>query len=94
MLCIPCDITKAEQVQNVVKKTLDKMGHVDVLVNSAGINADGLLLRASEEEMVNLVNTNLVGSMLTCKSVLRSMMQKKQGSIINIGESYPFIIMI
>jgi 3-oxoacyl-[acyl-carrier protein] reductase len=55
------------------------------LVNAAGISKDGLLLRLKDAELDELLLTNLVGPMHMCKAVARGMMQRRQGSIINIG---------
>lgn len=51
----------------------------------AGINIDGLLLRASSDDINSLISTNLVGSILTSKVAVRCFLQRKSGCIINIG---------
>ncbi|KAK8819139.1 hypothetical protein WA538_001715, partial [Blastocystis sp. DL] len=62
-----------------------EIGSPTSLVNVAGINKDGLLLRYKESDMESLLRTNLVGSMLLSRSVLPYMMKSKRGSIVSIG---------
>ncbi|KAF3834563.1 hypothetical protein F7725_027121 [Dissostichus mawsoni] len=60
-------------------------GSVSYLVNAAGINRDSLLLRTPPHHMVSMLHTNLLGSMLTCRAALRSMLRPPGGAIVNIG---------
>lgn len=55
------------------------------LVNAAGISKDSLLLRLKDAELDELLLTNLVGPVHMCKAVAKRMMQRRQGSIVNIG---------
>ncbi|XP_064227092.1 3-oxoacyl-[acyl-carrier-protein] reductase isoform X2 [Aotus nancymaae] len=61
------------------------LGRVNFLVNAAGINRDSLLVRTKTEDMVSQLHTNLLGSMLTCKAAVRTMIQQQGGSIVNVG---------
>ncbi|KAF5892272.1 carbonyl reductase family member 4, partial [Clarias magur] len=79
-----CDISKEHEVQKAFDTISKTCGPVGYLVNAAGINRDGLLLRCKTEDMVSVLNTNLLGSMLTCRAVLRSMLTNG-GAIVNIG---------
>ncbi|KAM9435334.1 carbonyl reductase family member 4 isoform 1-T2 [Clarias gariepinus] len=79
-----CDISKEHEVQKAFDTISKTGGPVGYLVNAAGINRDGLLLRCKTEDMVSVLHTNLLGSMLTCKAVLRSMLTNG-GAIVNIG---------
>lgn len=54
--------------------------HVDIVVNAAGVNRDGLLLRAKPEEMQEVVSTNLLGTMHVCQAALKGMLRARQGS--------------
>lgn len=82
---IKADVTNADEVQTLIQNVLDSAGHIDILVNNAGITKDGLLMRMSESDWDDVLNTNLKGVFLCSKAVLRSMMSKRQGRIINIG---------
>ncbi|XP_059230185.1 3-oxoacyl-[acyl-carrier-protein] reductase isoform X4 [Mustela nigripes] len=61
------------------------LGRVNFLVNAAGINRDSLLVRTKTEDMISQLHTNLLGSMLTCKVALKTMIQQQRGSIVNVG---------
>ena len=56
-----------------------------ILVNAAGVSADGLLARARPDDMARLVNVNLLGAMHASQAALRSMLRERSGVIINIG---------
>uniref|UniRef100_A0A8C7LSP7 3-ketoacyl-[acyl-carrier-protein] reductase beta subunit n=1 Tax=Oncorhynchus mykiss TaxID=8022 RepID=A0A8C7LSP7_ONCMY len=84
-MAFSCDVSKGEEVQNIFETIQKTCGNVSYLVNAAGINRDGLLLRTRPEDMVALLHTNLLGSMLTCKAALRSMLHTQGGAIVNIG---------
>jgi len=60
-------------------------GKIDVLVNNAGITKDNLLLRMTESDWDDVIDTNLKGTYLAIKAVLKTMMSQKYGRIINIG---------
>ena len=59
--------------------------HLDVLVNNAGITRDGLLLRMSEADFEQVLNTNLKGAFLCLQAAVRPMMKQRSGRIINIS---------
>ncbi|KAG7488837.1 hypothetical protein MATL_G00038650 [Megalops atlanticus] len=80
-----CDVSKEQEVQAVFAEIQKTCGNISYLVNAAGINRDGLLLRSRQEDMVSLLHTNLLGTMLTCRASLRSMLHCQGGAIINIG---------
>ena len=84
-LILKADVTKAEEVENVVKTAIDTFGKIDVLVNNAGITRDNLLMRMSEEEFDKVIETNLKGTFIVTKAVTKYMMKKRSGSIINLS---------
>ena len=63
----------------------EKHGSVDVLVNNAGITRDNLMMRMKDDEWNDIIETNLTSVFKISKAVLRAMMKKRQGRIINIG---------
>lgn len=79
------DVTALEDVQNFVKKTLDNFDELDILVNNAGITRDNLAMRMSEEEWDMVLDVNLKGAFNCIKAVIRPMMKKKSGSIVNMA---------
>ena len=85
VLGLSCDVTREDEVNKTVQQAHQRMGKIDVLVNAAGINTDLLLVKAKHDDITKQLNTNLVGTMLTCKAVIRHMMKQRKGCIINIG---------
>lgn len=79
------DISDEKSVQDMVKQSVDHFGHLDIVVNNAGITRDGLLMRMKETDWDAVLNTNLKGVFLVTKAALRPMMRQKQGRIINIA---------
>jgi 3-oxoacyl-[acyl-carrier protein] reductase len=63
----------------------EKHGTVDILVNNAGITRDNLLMRMKDDEWQSIMDTNLTSIFKMSKAVLRGMMKKRKGRIINIG---------
>ncbi|KAF7649462.1 hypothetical protein LDENG_00141110 [Lucifuga dentata] len=84
-LAFSCDISKEQEVQETFEAIQRTCGNISYLVNSAGINKDGLLLRTKPEDMMALLHTNLLGAMLTCRAALRSMLHAQGAAIVNIG---------
>ncbi|XP_019296584.1 3-oxoacyl-[acyl-carrier-protein] reductase isoform X4 [Panthera pardus] len=84
-LAFSCDVAKECDVQNTFEKMEKNLGRVNFLVNAAGINRDSLLVRTKTEDMISQLHTNLLGSMLTCKAALKTMIQQQRGSIVNVG---------
>ena len=74
-----------EDCDRIVQEALDAFGQVDVLVNSAGITRDNLLLRMSEEDFDQVIAVNLQGTFRMMKAVARPMMRKRYGRIINLS---------
>lgn len=81
----PVDVSKTTEVDEVIKKIIEKHGKVDILVNNAGITADQLLMKMPEEDWDRVIDINLKSCYNTCKAVIRPMMKAKKGRIINIS---------
>jgi 3-oxoacyl-[acyl-carrier protein] reductase len=79
------DVANSQQVDQAFKQVLSQFGRVDILVNNAGITRDNLLMRIKEEDWDQVIDTNLKGVYLCCKSVIRPMMKQRSGRIINIS---------
>ena len=84
-LLVKADVSKAEDVNNMVEEAIAEFGKIDVLVNNAGITRDTLLMRMSEEDFDKVIEINLKGTYLVTKAVTKYMMKKRQGSIINLA---------
>ena len=84
-LVLKADVSKTEDVENLVSKAISEFGKIDVLVNNAGITRDNLLIRMPEEDFDKVLETNLKGTFLVTKAVTKYMMKKRYGSIINLS---------
>ncbi|XP_008335841.1 carbonyl reductase family member 4 isoform X2 [Cynoglossus semilaevis] len=80
-----CDVSKPQEVQETFDSIHKSCGGISYLVNAAGINRDALLLRTKPEDMEALLHTNVMGTMLTCRAALRSMLHVQGGAIVNLG---------
>lgn len=76
------DFNSAQELADAV---VAEMGTIDVLVNNAGITKDNLLMRMSEEQWDEVINTNLKSAFNLTKAVLKPMLKAKKGSIINMS---------
>ena len=79
------DASKMEDAENLVKEVLEEYGGIDIVVNNAGITDDTLLMRMSEDQWDSVMNVNLKSCFNLTKSVLRTMLKARSGSIINIS---------
>ncbi len=79
------DVGSSAAVSALIGTTCSELGGIHILVNNAGISADQLTVRLSEEEWDRVLDTDLKGAFLTTKEVLRPMMRQRWGRIINIA---------
>jgi len=79
------NVTDADSVAILLKEVGDEFGAPAILVNNAGITKDNLLMRMSDEEWFDVINTNLSAVYRLSKGVLRGMMKARWGRIINIS---------
>jgi len=73
------------QAQELIDAVVAQFGRIDVLVNNAGITRDGLLMRMSEQDWDDVMNTNLKSVFNTVKAVQKHMLKQRSGSIINLS---------
>lgn len=79
------DVSDSGQVKEKCAEILKKYGAVDILVNNAGITRDNLLMRMSDEEWNAVISTNLSSCFYLSRNLVRAMMSKRWGRIINIS---------
>lgn len=79
------DVSCLEQVSTMVDDAYSEFGKIDVLVNNAGINKDGLLLRMTENHWDKVIDTNLKGIFNSSKACVKYMVKQKKGKIVNIS---------
>lgn len=84
-LAIKANISKAEEVKEMMEKIDKAFDVVDILVNNAGITRDNLFVRMKEEEWDQVMEVNLKGMFLCTKAVVRKMIKQKYGKIINLA---------
>jgi len=79
------DVTDQESVNNAVNEVLNRYGHIDIVVNNAGIVRDQLLMRMKTEDWDKVLATNLTAAFRCSQAVLRPMLKRRYGRIINIS---------
>jgi 3-oxoacyl-[acyl-carrier protein] reductase len=79
-----CDISNNDDFKSIILNIVKEYGSIDILVNNAGITKDNLLMRMSDDQWDDVLNINLKGSFTCIRSVIKHMMKKKFGRIINI----------
>ena len=82
---LPCNLSDPAEVEALPKRAIEAMGGVDILVNNAGITRDNLFMRMSDDEWDSVIAVNLTAAMRLCRGVLRGMMKKRWGRIVNIS---------
>ena len=84
-LFIECDISSAKSVKNLVAKTLEAFGTIDILINNAGILYQKPISETSDEEWDAVINTNLKGPFLLTREVLPIFEKQGKGKIVNMA---------
>ncbi len=84
-IAVKCDVSKKEEVDNLFRKTIEKFGRVDVLVNNAGICEFKPFIDLTEEEWDRTLNINLKGYFLCSQAAAKEMAKQKSGVIVNIA---------
>jgi 3-oxoacyl-[acyl-carrier protein] reductase len=79
------NVSDKSSVEGAIQQLLAKWGQIDILVNNAGITRDGLLMKMSEDDWDQVIDTNLKSVYNTCQTLVRPMLKAKSGKIINIS---------
>ena len=80
-----CNVSDYEACQNMIQSIIEEYGRIDILINNAGITRDGLLMKMSEADFDQVIDTNLKGAFNTTRFVTRQMLRHKSGRIINMA---------
>ncbi len=80
-----CDVGNADDIGQLAQTIQNTHGHLDVLVNNAGITRDGLFIRMSLDDFDSVMAVNLRGAFLTSQAFARGMVKARGGRIVNIG---------
>lgn len=85
-LVVKCDVRSSSEVENMVQKTLEKFGKINILVNNAGVSTMALVVDMTEEEWDFNLDVNAKGAFLCSRAVARQMIKQGEGDkIINLG---------
>ena len=77
-------LNEHNKIEEFIENVHSKLDGIDVLINNAGINLDNLSIRLTEENWKKVIDINLTSTFLMCKHVIKKMLKKKYGKIINI----------
>ncbi len=81
---ITCDLSKSDQVEELIPATLDTLGSIDILVNNAGITRDNLGMRMKDDEWDEVIRINLESVFRLMRASAKPMMKARFGRVINI----------
>jgi 3-oxoacyl-[acyl-carrier protein] reductase len=87
VLPIPCDVTKREDVERAVGRTVEELGGLDFLVTCAGITRDNLIHKLSDEDWDSVIATHLRGTFLAVQAAQRHMVEQRAGKIVVISSA-------
>ena len=81
---VACDVARADQVEAAIAAAEQALGPIDILVNNAGLTRDNILLRLTDADWDAVLNANLKGAFHTTRAVIKGMMKRRSGRIVNI----------
>ena len=82
---IPCDLAADGGAVELVMNTIEAAGKIDILINNAGITRDTLLMRMTDDQFDEVINTNLRSCFKMCRAAIMPMMKNRFGRIINMA---------
>ena len=82
---ITTDLNNKDDVLNLAKEAEASFGHIDILINNAGITADNLFLRMKDDEWDQVINVNLSAPMRLTRQVIKGMLKRRYGRVIFIS---------
>lgn len=91
LLALPCDVTSEKEVAACFDKLEAELGPAQVLVCSAGITSDGLVLKMTEERWSEVIDTNLTGAFRAAKRALPAMLKARSGRVVLISSAVAFL---
>ena len=83
-IAVQADVSRSEEAERLIKTAIDTYGQIDILVNNAGLTRDTLIMKMKDDDWDAVLQTNLSSVYYCSKAVVRPMMKKRGGRIINI----------
>ncbi len=80
-----CDVSRSADCEELVEKSIERFGRIDILINNAGIGFSGKIVDSEPGEVEQMVKVNILGVYFMTRAVLPSMMEREHGDIVNIG---------
>lgn len=87
VIAVVCDVTSEESVKEAMQSVVDTFGHIDILLNNAGVAVRGGVDSMSEEDWNKSFDTNVKGIFLACKYAIPQMKERGYGKIVNIASA-------
>lgn len=84
-IAVQADVSNNAQASKLIESTIARFGTIDILINNAGITKDGLFVRMSEEDFIDVWQTNMMSVFYTTKAAMRTLLKRPQARIINIS---------
>ena len=84
VVSIPCNLSDANAVNNLIKSAEESFGPVDILINNAGMTKDGLAMRMNDDDWESVLAVDLSAAFRLSRAALRAMLKARWGRIINI----------
>ncbi|MCI8273784.1 MAG: 3-oxoacyl-ACP reductase FabG [Clostridia bacterium] len=85
------DVSKREEVKNMINYVIKEYGKIDVLINNAGISGSNIFTDVTDIEWNNIINNNLYSTFCVTQEVVKNMISRKQGCIINISSIWGMV---
>ncbi len=79
------NVANYDEVESMTKQIIKDFGHLDIIINNAGITADGLMMRMDQQSFDSVIDVNLKGTWNVCKSITRPILKQRSGVIINLS---------
>jgi len=92
-IAVACDVSRAADAQNAIRKTIEAFGRLDVLVNNAGVLHVSTIEEIPEEDWDRLIDANLKGPFLMCRAALPEFRKAGGGAIVNVGSVLGLVAM-
>ncbi len=84
-VAVQADVSDQDAARGLIEQVEQDVGPLDILVNNAGVTRDTLVVRMADDDWTSVLDTNLNGTFYTCRAVVRGMLKRRAGSIVNMA---------